>query len=137
MTSEEIHATEQDEAKKTIAIAKAIKQGRSAASVRTEYNVSDSDIISRLATASKQLHEILDAEGLVSPMPLIGKLSKVLTQFQQDTETQTQMMAHDRRGAGLAMSQAVERTHREQDIQGELMRFEQYGIQPDKSKLYP
>lgn len=71
LTSEEIQAREQDYAKDTIAIAKDIKHGMSAASIRTKYNVSDSDIISRLATATKQMHEILDVKGLVSLMSLI------------------------------------------------------------------
>ena len=108
----------------------------SAANVRMKHNVSQSDIIPRLATTTKQMHEILEVKGLVSLMLPMAKLSKILTQLQQDTETQTHMMAYNRRGAGLLMSQAVGRTHREQDLQGELMRFEQYGIQPDKSKLY-
>ena len=41
------------------------------------------------------------------------------------------MMAHNNRGRGLAIPEAVDRTHQEQHIQGELMRFEQYGIKAD------
>ena len=67
LTPNEIHAKEEEHAKETIGLAKDIKHGMSAASVRKKYNVSDSDIISRLATVTKQLHEILDVKGLVSP----------------------------------------------------------------------
>lgn len=135
LTPEEIHAREHDEAKKTIAIAKDIKQGISAATIKSKWNVSESDIITRLATSTKQMHEILEVKGLVSLTLLSAEVSKMLTGVSQDTETQTHMMAHNHRGGGLPMSQAVEKTHREQDAQGELMRYEQYGIKPDVAKL--
>lgn len=82
LSPEEIHAKEQDHAKNTIAVAEEIKQGMSAASVKTKYNVSESEVISRLATSTKQMHENLEVQGLVSPMPLNAKLSKVLTLLQ-------------------------------------------------------
>lgn len=133
LTPDEIHAREQDEAKKTLDVAKDLRRGMSIADVRAKYNTTDAVLVHRLATSTQQLHEILEVKHWVSFTSILVQMERLLTKFSQDRETQTNAMAHNNRGRGLPMPEAVERTYEDQIYQREQMMWDQYRIPPGTS----